>query len=432
MPGSVFDLEKILDPITPEQFLGETWEKQPLAVHRKARDHFVALFSLANLDAVIAFSRPRFTDSEGFPGRPSSSETCVQGYLPDQLPAPTDVYPGIAELRQLYAQGKTVVIRGMQHRWPAIAALCRNLEAVFHCPVHGSLYLTPPNAQGFDAHIDPHEVFALQLDGVKHWRLYGPAAELPLPGDTASIPREQLGPPREVRLEPGDLHYIPRGHAHEAHTADQPSMHLTIGINIYRWVDLLQHALKEMSRRDPRLRESLPPGALLSSEIDPGLSGRFRELLLAVAECARFDDAARRLGDQFLNGLAMLPRDHFVSPAEVDSMNADTVLTKSPGAVCRCLVGPERALIQFPGGQVGGPARIGPALQFIAQTQRFAVRELPEGLGVNGKLVLVRRLVREGMLSVVQAERVARGIAFAACAARNGTTRLPEPIAVPM
>jgi ribosomal protein L16 Arg81 hydroxylase len=124
---------------------------------------------------------------------------------------PSDIYPGIGELRQVYAQGKTIIIRAMQQRWPASAALCRNLEAVFHCPVHTNLYLTPPGAQGFEPHIDTHEVFALQLDGVKYWRLYGQAVELPLREDKSSLPRSQLGPPREVRMEAGDLLYLPRG-----------------------------------------------------------------------------------------------------------------------------------------------------------------------------------------------------------------------------
>src|SRR5207253_2896853 len=120
-------------------------------------------------------------------------------------------------------------------------------EGVFHCPVHGNLYLTPAQSQGFDAHFDAHEVFALQLDGVKHWRLYGLAAVLPLACEKANVPRSSLGPPQEVRLEAGDLLYIPRGHAHEAFTSDQPSLHLTIGINVYRWSDLLQHALKDLT-----------------------------------------------------------------------------------------------------------------------------------------------------------------------------------------
>src|SRR5215469_8498820 len=97
----------------------------------------------------------------------------------------------------------------MQHRWPPAAALCRSLEAVFHCPVHANMYLTPEGAQGFDAHFDTHEVFVLQLEGSKQWRLYGEPRALPLVDERFNIPRDQLGPVREVELSAGDLLYIP-------------------------------------------------------------------------------------------------------------------------------------------------------------------------------------------------------------------------------
>jgi hypothetical protein len=395
-----FDLRRILAPIQAETFLSETWEKRPLIIRREDGGHYAGLFSLADVDTVIAFSRPRFTEPGAFPGRPPPSRTCVQGWLPDQTLAPSDFYPGIAELRQVHAQGKTLIIRAMQHRWPAIALLCRNLENVFHCPVHANLYLTPPTAQGFEAHIDAHEVFALQLHGVKHWRLYGPAVNLPLANEKAIIPRDRLGPVQEVCLEPGDLLYIPRGHAHEAFTADHSSLHLTVGVNVHRWADLLHQAVEEMSRRDARFRESLRPGALLDGDAAPALGRRLQELLGALADGARPEAAVRRLGDEFLDELVMLPDGRFGTPAGTD-VDTDTVLARSPGAICRCVAGPDGALIQFPGGQVSGPARIATALQFVARSERFAVRELPDSLGAEGKLVLARRLIREGLLTIV-------------------------------
>ena len=43
------------------------------------------------------------------------------------------------------------------------------------------------------------------------------------------------------------------------------------------------------------------------------------------------------------------------------------------------------------------------ALHFIARTPRFAVRSLPDDLTTDGKLVLLRRLVRDQLLRVVSA-----------------------------
>jgi ribosomal protein L16 Arg81 hydroxylase len=426
MDAPPFDLAKLLEPVAADAFLRDTWEREPLVLRRGEPGYYAELFSLADVDRVIAFTRPRFTEAGAFRGGPPASRTYVQGWLPDRQLVPAEVYPGIGDLRQVFAQGKSVIIRSMQHRWPAIALLCRNLEAVFHCPVHANLYLTPPGAQGFEPHLDTHEVFALQLDGAKQWRLYGPAATLPLAEDKMSLPRARLGSPREVRLGAGDLLYIPRGHAHEAYTTDSSSLHLTVGVNVYRWADLLHQALAEVTRRDARFRETLPPGTVMGQPLPAGVTQKFQELLQALAQAASPEEAARRLGDQFFDELAMLPAAAFVPPEGVERLGLDTVLARNPGAICRVLVDGEGAVIEFPGGRLGGPARIAAALQFIARSERFPVRDLPDGLGDDAKLVLARRLVREGLLSIVREPGPA-----ARPAGVNGTGARPQETATP-
>jgi len=162
MRHTEFELDRLLMPIERAGFLREYWEKQPLLVARENSGHYAGLFSTADVDSVIAFTRPKFVGPDV--GRQDKPKSYVDGWPADGEPFPTVNYPGIAELRGAFGNGKTLVVRGMQHRWHPIAALCRNLEAVFHCPVHANLYLTPEGAQGFDAHFDTHEVFVLQLD----------------------------------------------------------------------------------------------------------------------------------------------------------------------------------------------------------------------------------------------------------------------------
>ena len=210
MPTKSFPLEHLLSPNAPETFFRDSWEQRPLVISRSAKYHYPGLLSLPDVDQIIAFSRPKFSDTSAFESAPPARPSFVRGSLEHSAASPAD-NPGIAELRQVFTQGKSVVIMAMQHRWPAVAQLCRNLECVFHCPVHANLYLTPAGSQGFPAHFDPHEVLILQLEGEKDWRLYGPAEELPLSSEKEGIPRLPLGSGRDVRLQAGDLLYIPRG-----------------------------------------------------------------------------------------------------------------------------------------------------------------------------------------------------------------------------
>jgi hypothetical protein len=108
--------------------------------------------------------------------------------IPNPAFAQSALYPDIAAVRGAFDRGKTVILTAMQCRWGPVAALCRRLEERFGCPVHTNLYLTPLGAQGFDPHYDTHEVFVLQIEGTKHWRLYGPGRDWPL-AEERSRPR---------------------------------------------------------------------------------------------------------------------------------------------------------------------------------------------------------------------------------------------------
>ncbi len=394
-------LGELLSPIDCDHFFRDHWERQALHVMHDDPQHYENVLTSRDVDKIIAFTRPRFADSAAFLSTASPPATYVRGVLAGQ-PTALPFDPGLADLRDAYDRGKSVVIMSMQHRWPAVATLCRGLEVEFRCPVHANLYLTPAGSQGFAAHYDPHEVFALQLEGVKHWRLYDHVEPFPM-AETVHMPEGSLGKPREVCLRPGDLLYIPRGHVHDAYTKSHSSLHLTVGINIYRWAELLQSALACATRDDVRLRESIPGGALPDDRAS--LKARFRNLLASLAEGHHLDrlldQALHSLGTQFFGELKMLPGSQF-SPPEAAPLSAETVLERSPLMICRVIENQHGAAIEFPGNRVTGPRRIAAALRFVAAASRFAVRNLPDDLNLDSKLKLMRRLVHEGLITVVK------------------------------
>ena len=98
------------------------------------------------------------------------------------------------------------------------------------------MYFTPPNSQAVPAHSDDRDVILLQLAGEKNWSIY--RAPIPLPfteemlgKDGRHIPSRVMGDPLyEYTLRPGDVMYIPRGNVHEARTANECSLHVTLAI----------------------------------------------------------------------------------------------------------------------------------------------------------------------------------------------------------
>ncbi|HWE35271.1 MAG TPA: cupin domain-containing protein [Isosphaeraceae bacterium] len=400
MVATTFDLGALLGPIGSAAFFRDHWEREPLHVARGAPGFYRGLLSTADVEQVITFTRPKFVDPGAFSETTPRARTYVQGWLADRQLQEGAKYASLDEVHHVYARGLTVILMTMQQRWGPVAVLCRALEAEFRCPVHANLYLTPPGAQGFDAHFDTHEVFVLQLEGSKQWRLYDAPRPLPLVDERSEVPKDRLGPPREVSLEAGDLLYVPRGVVHEAFTSELASMHLTVGVNVYRWADLLDEALTAVTREDRRFREAMPREILGPSGVTGAVRERFAELLEVLKDRAEVEGAVGALGDQFFGQLLPLPGDRFAPPVGADEIGLDTILEREPGRICRVVERGGWVTIEYPGGQVGGPLKIATALRFVAQHDRFPVVALPDDLGGDAKLVLARRLVRERLLRV--------------------------------
>lgn len=116
-----------------------------------------------------------------------------------------------------------------------------------------NLYLTPANAQAFEAHFDWMDGFVVQIHGAKRWKVYDTLVMQPRP-DMRFKPSKSdvaaLGEPlAELLLEAGDVLYVPAGFVHQAvNTPDEnvttPSLHLTFGMEVgthYSWEVLLHH-----------------------------------------------------------------------------------------------------------------------------------------------------------------------------------------------
>ena len=90
-------------------------------------------------------------------------------------------------------------------------------------------YLTPESSRGLNVHYDIHDVFVMQTEGRKRWRIYD--NPVPLPGKDQPFSADTCKPGKvieEFDLDPGDLIYIPRGYMHDAESQGLTSLHLTV------------------------------------------------------------------------------------------------------------------------------------------------------------------------------------------------------------
>jgi ribosomal protein L16 Arg81 hydroxylase len=390
---TVWTLDKVLHPMRAASFFAEHWERQPCKVSRHDARYYAPLLSVRDLDSLItttanpSLGRVRMVRSEN--GRMANKA----------VPHTTDGIPNMYALYRSYCdEGYTITVDRLDLSWKPVAGVCRSLEDELQHPVAANAYYTPRGAQGFLPHYDTHDVFILQIEGAKMWRLYDYPAGLPLHHETSTLRPEDLAPPREtICLGPGELLYIPRGHVHEAFTSSEPSLHLTIGVHVFRWADLISETIAAVAGDDPRWREALPVRDV--AEKPAGMQSRLRELLLALAAKADPQPGLERLSRRLSANGFPLPDGHFCVLDRIDDVTEDTVVWKRDGMTCKVVALPDRVTIHFAGNIIAGPPAIEPALAFVAARHRFTPSDLPDCLEPSDKLVLTRRLIREGLLT---------------------------------
>jgi bifunctional lysine-specific demethylase and histidyl-hydroxylase NO66 len=368
-------------------FLEHRFGHLPVHVAGADADAFSDLLSLEDVDRLVGgtgLRAPAFRMVR-------AGRTLPRGELTRRVrigSRPVDDLVDVRAVHAAFADGATLVLQGLHRSWSPVARLCRDLELVLTHPTQANAYLTPPVAQGLDVHADPHDVFALQTHGVKRWVVHAPGEDEPW----------------DLELRPGDVLYLPAGTRHAAQTIDRPSLHLTIGVRTVRWRDLLRRALDGVLG-DPAFAGSLPAGwADRPDELVDDLRARVDDLCKALASgfvttdggaaglCGAEAEAFHtRLTPDLTGGLRDL--------LELDEVEDTTPLRRRPGTVCRLRATEERLELVLGDRTLRLPVAVTPAIELLLAADRFSPADLDDHLDRSSRLVLCRRLVREGLLT---------------------------------
>jgi lysine-specific demethylase/histidyl-hydroxylase NO66 len=378
-------LAELIHPITPSQFSDDYWEKRPLLVSGE-RGRFSHLFSSADVGRLLHYLRP---------GPPEDLVLVKGSNHYDRNWTNPDGSPRLEKVNAAFRDGYTIVVNDLIKLWEPVALFAATLREDLHHPLNVNMYYTPPGTQAFNPHFDIMDVFVLQLEGGKIWQVREPARSLPLKDEHSDLSQDHL--PKivlEEELREGGVLYLPRGYVHAARTTGAASLHLTVGVNVVTWVDLFSAAVSA-ARNDGRFRKALPPGFLNKTD---GLQDEFRNMLDALPQHLSLEDGMSRLAEKLIVQTPPPPGDDLLA-REVE-LDMDTVLVRRKGVICRATQGPGYAAIQYSGGKILGPEKIAPALHFVARHGSFPVSSLAGDLTGREKLVLARRLVRDGLLEV--------------------------------
>jgi ribosomal protein L16 Arg81 hydroxylase len=285
MQMPAFDFDEILAPVGLERFLAEYEGKKPL--HLKGRpDKFADVMTFAKLADILSQATIWSQSSlmlvlDKKPIAAASYCASAPGRDGGQV-----MRPDPDKVQEYLRRGATLIANDVDHLNAGMTAFAHAMEQALGGKVQGNLYLSSRRRQGFAAHFDTHDVYAVHVEGTKTWHVYEGRAADPI----AHLMFKSYGQEHhdkakgallmDVHMEPGDLLYLPRGQYHDAIADEGGAVHIAFGITYPIGLDVVTMLFERMMH-EPIFRANLP--RLDGAGDDRALTDRLRRLADGIA-----------------------------------------------------------------------------------------------------------------------------------------------------
>lgn len=238
---------QLLGGLSPEAFMKRYWHKKPLLV-RQAIPGFkpllarAALFELAAQDDVesrlVALERKRGKQSWRLRHGPFARR----------------------DLPPLKTPEWTLLVQGVDLHVDAAHALMNQFRFVPDARLDDLMISYATDGGGVGPHYDSYDVFLLQAQGRRRWRI-GRRYDTTLRDDVPVKILANFVPEQEFILEPGDMLYLPHRYAHDGVAVGGECMTYSIGFRSPASGELAQELLQRLAEdaaeegRDERYRD---------------------------------------------------------------------------------------------------------------------------------------------------------------------------------
>ena len=384
-----FSLAWLLQPLTVETFIKEIWGATHYHVSRNSPEYFDSLLDgSASVDELVGLFRP--------------DRSLVRVVRENDKKDPyvyrlADGGFDVAGIGKDFADGYTIVLGSIERFVRTIASLSHSIEVELNFTTQFNAYVTPPESQGFVAHYDQHDVLIMQIWGSKIWHLYNGADIAPQQMCRQEpIATDALPSPTDVRLEVGDVLYLPGGRVHAAEATSEVSVHLTVGVLAPTLLLLVTRALNSLSGSDDRVHTQLPPRYL----DDPDVRAMLGALVRDVAEALRQPSAISAGLGSLADDLVRRGQSPTVGQAITDGIGIDghVRVVKYQPLFSRVTETADGVALHFAQLVVSAAPDHSDALQFLSKsTEPFRVCDLP-GLSEAQQIDLARTLIVNGFL----------------------------------
>ena len=259
-----------------EQFLADYWQKKPLLVPQA----FSELRSPVSAEELAGFALEDGVESRLVEETPRTDPLASfwkvkHGPLSD------------AEFARLPASHWTLLVQAVDQLAPAVGDLLNRFRFVPNWRLDDVMVSYASDQGSVGPHYDFYDVFLLQGEGQRHWRLGQYCdSRARLRSDTAMNLLAEFETQAEYLLEPGDLLYIPPQLAHWG-IAQGPCITYSIGFRAPSYSDLLLDFTEELASQLPphqRYSDSGSTPQTHPGEISTDAVTRVQDILTRLTE----------------------------------------------------------------------------------------------------------------------------------------------------
>lgn len=217
----------LLGGISPQIFMRRHWQKRPLLI-RQAMPGAAPLTSRAELFAMAARED---VESRLVVHQP-------KGWTLRQGPLPRRSLPRVDQ------RGWTLLVQGLDTHLEAAHELLSRFRFVPDARLDDLMVSWASDGGGVGPHVDSYDVFLLQLQGCRRWRIASPGDHSFQPDLPLKV-LKHFAPEQEWLLVPGDMLYLPPGWAHDG-VAEGECMTASIGFRAAGRAELRTEVLQRM------------------------------------------------------------------------------------------------------------------------------------------------------------------------------------------
>lgn len=244
----------LLGGLTPGQFMKRHWQRRPLMVRQawpgvQAPATRQQLFTLCAQDDVES----RCVEQQG--GR----WKLRHGPLPRR------------SLPPLSRPQWTLLVQGLDLHLDAAHAMLRAFDFIPQARLDDLMLSYASDGGGVGPHVDSYDVFLLQVQGRRRWRIAPPGDTERLPGLPLRI-LANFEAEREWVLEPGDMLYLPPGWGHDGVAQGGECMTASIGFRAPTAGELAAALLQRMADEVGEAAQEDEAGPWVRRYADPGLA----------------------------------------------------------------------------------------------------------------------------------------------------------------